>query len=61
MATKRYYQTFLDLIEPIIERGIQRGEFRPVDIRETAIASGAVFEGTILFHLFKLCYLIGGK
>lgn len=51
-AIKRYYQKFLDLIEPIIERGIQRGEFRPVDIKDTAIAIGAIFEGTILFYVY---------
>ena len=51
-AIKRYYQNFLDLIEPIIERGIQIGEFHPVDIKETAIAIGAIFEGTILFHVY---------
>ena len=51
-AIKRYYQNFLDLIEPIIEQGIKRGEFRPVNVSETALAFGAMFEGTILFYVY---------
>jgi AcrR family transcriptional regulator len=51
-AIKRYYQNFIDMIEPIIELGIQQGEFRRVDIQETALAIGALFEGTILFYAY---------
>lgn len=51
-AIKRYYQRFIDIVEPIIELGIERGEFRPVDVRETALAIGALFEGTILFYAY---------
>ena len=51
-AMKRYYQSFLDLIEPIIEAGIEQGEFHRVDVRETAVAIGAMYEGTILFNLY---------
>jgi AcrR family transcriptional regulator len=51
-AIKSYYQKFLDLIEPIIAQGIEQGEFRPVNVRETAVAIGAMFEGTILFYVY---------
>lgn len=51
-AIKRYYQSFFDLIEPIIEQGIERGEFLPVDVREAAVAIGAVYEGTILLYVY---------
>ena len=51
-AIKRYYQNFIDIVEPIIELGIQRGEFRIVDVRETALAIGALFEGTILLYAY---------
>ena len=51
-AIKRYYQSFIDIVEPIIELGIERGEFRTVDVRETALAIGALFEGTILFYAY---------
>jgi AcrR family transcriptional regulator len=51
-AIKRYYQNFFDLIEPIIKLGIKQGEFRPANIGETALALGAIFEGTILFYIY---------
>lgn len=49
---KRYYQSFFDLIEPIIEQGIERGEFHPVDVREIAVAISAMYEGTILLYFY---------
>jgi AcrR family transcriptional regulator len=52
LVIKRYYQNFLDLIEPIIEEGINKGEFRTVEVKETAVALGAIYEGTILFYLY---------
>lgn len=51
-AIKRYYQQFLDLIEPIIQQGIDQGEFQPVDAGAAAVALGAMFEGTILFLIY---------
>ena len=51
-AIKRYYQSFIEMVEPIIELGIEQGEFRPVNVRETALAIGALFEGTILFYVY---------
>ena len=56
-AIRRYYQKFLDLIEPIIADGIEQGEFRSVDVRETAIAIGAMYEGTILFYIYFPDYI----
>jgi AcrR family transcriptional regulator len=51
-AIKRYYQNFIDLIEPIIDQGIKQGEFRRVNVGETAIALGAMFEGTVLLYFY---------
>ena len=51
-AIKRYYQNFLDLIEPIIQQGIDQGELRQINVSETAIALGAIFEGTILLYFY---------
>lgn len=47
-ALKHYFNRYLDILVPIIQRGIDSGEFRPVDAEEVAIAAGAIFEGTIL-------------
>lgn len=43
---------FIDGLEPIIERGIEIGEFRPVDPRETALAISALMEGMILLWTY---------
>jgi TetR/AcrR family fatty acid metabolism transcriptional regulator len=51
-AIKRYYQRFLDILEPILQLGIDQDEFRPVDVNESALAIGAVFEGTILLWAY---------
>ena len=51
-AIQRYYQNFLDLIEPIIQQGIDQGELRQINVSETAIALGAIFEGTILLYFY---------
>lgn len=51
-AIKKYYQRFLNMIEPIIEDGIEQGEFRSVNVKETAVAIGAMYEGTILFYVY---------
>ena len=51
-AMKRYYQNFLDLIEPVIRQGISTGEFRRVDVKQTTLTIGAVFEGTILMWAY---------
>jgi AcrR family transcriptional regulator len=48
----RYYRKFIDLIEPILEQGIEQGDFRSVPVRETAISIGAIFEGTILMWAY---------
>ncbi|MBU1661707.1 MAG: hypothetical protein KKD28_09570 [Chloroflexi bacterium] len=37
---------------PIIQQGIDQGEFRPVDPDSVAIAIGAIFEGTIILWAY---------
>jgi AcrR family transcriptional regulator len=51
-AIKRYYQRFLDLIEPVIQQGIEEGDFRPANVTSAVITFGAVFEGTILMWAY---------
>ena len=51
-ALKQYLNSFLDILIPIIQRGIDCGEFRAVDAREVALAAGAIFEGTILLWIY---------
>lgn len=49
---KKYVNRYLDILVPIIQRGIDSGEFRPVDAREVAIAAGAIMEGTLLLWVY---------
>ncbi len=51
-AIKRYYQRFLDLIEPVIQQGIAAGDFRPMNVSRAAITFVAVFEGTMLMWAY---------
>ena len=49
---KTYLNHYLDLLIPIIQQGIDSGEFRPADPKEVAIAMGAVLEGTLLLWVY---------
>jgi AcrR family transcriptional regulator len=51
-ALKKYINRYLDLLVPIIQGGIDSGEFRQVDAREVAIAMGAMIEGTLLLWVY---------
>jgi AcrR family transcriptional regulator len=49
---KAYLNSYIDILVPIIQRGVDTGEFRPVDAQEAAIAMGAVIEGTLLLWVY---------
>ena len=51
-ALKLYVNRYMDILVPIIEKGIVSGEFNEVDPKEVAIAMGAVLEGTILIWVY---------
>ena len=51
-ALKRYINHYMDVLTPIIQQGIDSGEFKPVDAREVSIAMGAVIEGTLLLWVY---------
>ena len=51
-ALKTYFKLYMDTLIPIIQRGIDSGEFRQVDAQEVAIAAGAIFEGTVLLWVY---------
>jgi AcrR family transcriptional regulator len=51
-ALKRYLHSYFDIIVPLIQQGIDRGEFRQMDAKEAAIAAGALFEGTLLLWVY---------
>ena len=51
-ALAKYINQYVDLLIPIIQRGVDSGEFRQVDAQETAIAMGAILEGTLLLWVY---------
>ena len=51
-AFKKYMRTYLDMITPIIQQGIDEGEFHAKDAESVAITFGALFEGTILLWVY---------
>jgi AcrR family transcriptional regulator len=52
LALKKYINRYVDVLVPIIQRGIDAGQLRPVDAREVAIAMGAMLEGTLLLWAY---------
>jgi AcrR family transcriptional regulator len=51
-ALKEYFRLYMEALVPIIQRGIDSGEFRNVDPRDVAIAAGSVYEGTVLLWVY---------
>lgn len=49
---KKYFRSYVELLIPIIQQGIDSGEFRTINAGEAAIAAGAIFEGTILLWVY---------
>jgi AcrR family transcriptional regulator len=49
---KRYLNRYLNILTTLIQRGIDSGEFRPVEAKEVAIAASAIFEGTLLLWIY---------
>jgi AcrR family transcriptional regulator len=51
-ALKAYLRRYLDMLTPLVQAGIDTGEFRPVEAREVAIAASAIIEGTVLLWVY---------
>lgn len=49
---RQYARSYLKLLVPLIQQGMDQGEFRKVDADEVAIAISAVVEGTILLWVY---------
>jgi AcrR family transcriptional regulator len=47
-ALQQYFREYLATLTPLIQQGIDRGEFRPLDAAQAALTAGAVVEGTLL-------------
>ena len=51
-AFKTYFNRFMDILVPIIQHGIDSGEFCQADAKEVALAMGAIMEGTLLLWVY---------
>lgn len=51
-ALQADFRRYLNFAGPLIQQGIARGEFKPVDPREAAYALAAMVEGTVLLWVF---------
>lgn len=51
-ALRQYFDRYMEFMTPIIQYGIDQGEFRELDAKDVAIATGAIFEGTILLWVY---------
>jgi AcrR family transcriptional regulator len=49
---QNYFKFYMDSIVPIVQKGIENGEFRQMDAKEASLALGAIFEGTILLWFY---------
>jgi len=45
---------YLDLIVPVVQRGIDRGEFKALDAMDVAMAFGSIIEGSILLWSYDM-------
>jgi AcrR family transcriptional regulator len=51
-ALTQYFRTYMKVLVPIIQRGIDSGEFRPVNAQDVALAAAAIYEGTVLLWVY---------
>ena len=48
---KEYFKEYRELLAVLIQRGIESGEFKPVDAQSVAITVAALYEGLVLLWM----------
>jgi AcrR family transcriptional regulator len=51
-AIKQYMNSYVSILDPMIQRGVDSGEFKEVNPREVSAAVGAIIEGTMLLWVY---------
>lgn len=51
-AIKQYMNSYVSILDPLIQRGVDSGEFKRVNAREVSAAVGAIIEGTMLLWVY---------
>ena len=49
---RKYLHAYLEILTPMIQSGIDLGEFQPLEAQEVAVEILAIFEGTLLLSVF---------
>src|SRR5512136_2861012 len=49
---REFLRSFVSTVEPIIQKGMDSGEFSPGDPRQLALAVGSLIEGTLLLGAY---------
>jgi AcrR family transcriptional regulator len=49
---QEYLRRFVTILEPIVQRGIERGEFAPGNARQITMTIGSTLEGTLLLWAY---------
>jgi AcrR family transcriptional regulator len=60
-AIKQYMNSYVSILDPLIQRGIDEGEFKKVKPREVSAAVGAIIEGTVLLWVYDRSLIDPGK
>ena len=48
---RKYLRAYLEILAPLVQQGIDQGEFQPFNAQEVAIEILALFEGTLLLSV----------
>ncbi|KAA3647283.1 MAG: TetR/AcrR family transcriptional regulator [Chloroflexi bacterium] len=51
-AIKEYFRKYMEVLNSIIQRGMDQGEFKPGNPQDVSIAIGAILEGTFLLRVY---------
>ena len=51
-AIKQYMNSYVSILDPMIQKGVDSGEFKQVNPREVSAAVGAIIEGTMLLWVY---------
>lgn len=60
-AIKQYMNSYVGILDPLIQRGIDSGEFRSVKPRQVSAAVGAIIEGTVLLWVYDRSLIEPGE
>lgn len=52
VVLRKYLHAYMDILVPLIQHGIDQGEFQPLNPQDIAIEILAIFEGTLLLSVF---------